>query len=736
MFEPGTTVDDLRVEALKRTTSGGSIFTATQLGLGRPVTVYVADAPADSDAGRRFLADITRLATIDDSHLLPVYEVRTVDGRIAAIGGGGETRLQDLLADGPLPAEQAVAIVEQMVAAVEALERAGVHGVLPTAATVVPSADGAARLSAVEALLEPAIGETAADPVRHFAGLLASASGGGALQPVIERAGGCTTARELVAAARAALPAPSERRRRLPLAIGAAATAAAIAVVVLLLSSGSDAPRRAPANAPGARIAAVIDVGGQSRSIGVGEGGVWVGRQDRQLVRIDPATNRVVGAPIRFAPPAPANQTNVTVRVGAGAVFAMDTSGTVVRVDPKSSRITARAPGLGQILGATVAGRELWVLVGPPTKLLRFDADTLRRLGPPIGAGRLSVDVESAGPIAYLADIQGEFTRVDTRTGHVDTYHPAGQGFNMALRDGVLWIADASNGTLVQIDTDSLKRRGEVVRGLGHVITATALGDSIWVMASRDPDPSTPMRLYRIDAATGRVAGKALALGSSVGWPQPGAGALWLSADRGVIKVVPTSPEPETTPNRPAPPRLSELTGGPVTPGSHTTDLGRSRLSLQYRDDGWLATVDKDFVDNARLDDSQSELTVMIPSAVFDRHGGLVRPRSVSQVLATLRANPRLIVGKARDAAVGGESAVGVSLAVRPDTPRSDLCGQRRCLAVFNLPAGGWAAERDLVLRLVLLRHRGQIVVASMGARSAAKLTTVTSLLRTMRFLP
>ena len=103
MFEIGTTVGDLRVDALQRTTSGGSVYAGSQAGLERPVTVYVADAPADSDAGRRFLSEVTRLATVEDRHLLPVYEVRTVGGRIIAVGGVVEARLQDALIEGPLP---------------------------------------------------------------------------------------------------------------------------------------------------------------------------------------------------------------------------------------------------------------------------------------------------------------------------------------------------------------------------------------------------------------------------------------------------------------------------------------------------------------------------------------------------------------------------------------------------------------------------------------------------------
>ncbi len=750
MFEVGTTVHDLQVQALDHTTSGGSVYTAMQTGLGRRVTVYVADAPADSEAGQRFLAQVTRLAAIEDRHLLPVYEVRTVEDRIVAIGGAGNSRLEDRLADGPLAPEHAVAIVEQMVAAVEALERAGVDGVLPTLRTVIPSAGGEARFSAVEALLDRD-GAPAESAVQRLGRLLASASAGtrdavtaavpAPLRPVVERAAepdGYASPRALADAARSALPVTrTARRRRVPVWIGAVAAAVGAVLAVVLLSSGEKTPKRAPANAPAARIAAVIDVGGDARSIGVGAGGVWVGRQDRQLVRVDPATDRVVGAPLRFAPPVEAGDTNVTVRAGAGAVFAMDaTSRTVVRVDPKTVRVTARKNLGAFILGAAVGGQELWVITGPPTKLVRLDATTLRRIGTPIASGTESFDVEPDGRIAYLADTQGRFARIDMGTGHVDAFHPAGQTFKMALRGGTLWIPDSPNAALLQVDARSLEPRGEIVRGLSFATTATALGDSIWVTTLRAPDPAAPAQLHRIDAASGRQAGRPLALGSGVGWPQAGAGALWISSDHGVIKVLPTSPAPATTPN-PAPPKdHGPLLGGPLRRGTYVGRLDRSRVSVTVDDDEWVTTVDPEAFEFGRRRNADTGATLFVPAHVFDRRGGVAPPRSVGQVLRTLRANPHLAVGPVRRTTIGGESAVGVSLDVRAGTPRSDLCGQRLCLPLFETAMASYNAERGLSQRLWLVRHRGRVVAAVLSALSNAELDTPERLLQTVRFLP
>ena len=152
--------------------------------------------------------------------------------------------------------------------------------------------------------------------------------------------------------------------------------------------------RHPPADAPVARLVATIALNATPGSAAVGEGAVWVATTEGDVLRIDPRTSRVVGAPIRFAPSDRRN--NVTVRVGAGAVFALDGNrGRIVRIDPRTGRVTLRRTLGGIVSGATVSYRDLWVLRWdlprggqPIDELVRLDADTLRSVGKPVPIGR------------------------------------------------------------------------------------------------------------------------------------------------------------------------------------------------------------------------------------------------------------------------------------------------------------------------------------------------------------
>jgi hypothetical protein len=95
LIERGTTIGDLRVESRERTTAGGSVYRAVQAGLGRAVALHVLDAAPESEIGRSFLADAGRLASVDDPGILPVYEVRIVDGRIVALARFSDGRRLD-----------------------------------------------------------------------------------------------------------------------------------------------------------------------------------------------------------------------------------------------------------------------------------------------------------------------------------------------------------------------------------------------------------------------------------------------------------------------------------------------------------------------------------------------------------------------------------------------------------------------------------------------------------------
>ena len=80
----------------------------------------------DPDFERRFRREARAAARLDDPHVVPIYDVGEIDGRLYVtmrlING---TDLQTLLEAGPLPPDRAVHIIEQIASALHAAHQAG-----------------------------------------------------------------------------------------------------------------------------------------------------------------------------------------------------------------------------------------------------------------------------------------------------------------------------------------------------------------------------------------------------------------------------------------------------------------------------------------------------------------------------------------------------------------------------------------------------------------------------------
>lgn len=114
-------------------------------------------------------------------------------------------------------------------------------------------------------------------------------------------------------------------------------------------------------------------------SLGVGERFVWVVNSlEREVVRIDPRANRVVGEPI------PVPQGAIDVEVGHGVVWvASATDGSVTRIDSGSGRRIddpievddVAQPGMGPA-GLVVTADAVWVANNHDKTLIRLDPRT------------------------------------------------------------------------------------------------------------------------------------------------------------------------------------------------------------------------------------------------------------------------------------------------------------------------------------------------------------------------
>ena len=315
---PGSTIADFRVRSMVHSGESTTTYLAEQDGLDRTVALVVSAAASDSEPGARFVATARRLAAFEHRDLLPLYEVGRADGvAFAAMGAPPGQTLGALIRHGPLSPARSVEIADGVARALEGLGAAGIGPVdLSPDDVFITDADDV-QVAALAAALNAA----ARRPRRH--GRAAALHHGGrrarglGAAPRPRRRPG-RTARAPPARHRRArgIRAPP-RSRRAPIAAAAAILAIAAAIAVLA-TRGSDEQRSvaapARADAPAARLVATIPLDGTPGSTAVGSGAVWVATVEGDVLRVDPRTNRVAGAPIRFAPKDERN--NVTVRAG------------------------------------------------------------------------------------------------------------------------------------------------------------------------------------------------------------------------------------------------------------------------------------------------------------------------------------------------------------------------------------------------------------------------------------
>jgi hypothetical protein len=749
-FEPGTRIGDYRVESLIRSGVGGASYRAEQPGLGRSVLLYVADAPPRSDAAARFVRSAQALARIDDPRVLPVYEVGERDGRVfAALRDMPGRRLDDRLGDGPMAAPDAVVVTGQLSSAVEALEEADLDLATVGPADVVLADDGA-YLSPVHLPLDRGGSRAGESSVAALARLLATMLTAQprpladrlpeALRPIVVDAARYASPREFAAAASAAVAARAPRpgRRKRPTAVAAAGVLAAGIVIAAVLVAGAREPRpeaaRSPVDAPAGRVAAAIALGGDPISLAEGDGALWVALSDGTVTRVDPRSNQVVGAPIRFG--RPDKDANITVRAGAGAVFALDSkSGTVARIDPRRGRVTRRVRLTGDAQTAAVAGGALWVTrERPGSEILRLDARTLRRVGRSYPVGLAPVDIEAARGAVWVMSIgDGKVTRVRPGRGEVRSIVPTGAAANATLHGDALWVPNPLDGLITRVDATTLQPGASVLR-LGHPFATTSTADSVWAVAGlRLANPGeSPGRLYRIDPRTGRLSGRPVDVGRPIGQPVSSAGAVWINdaARRSLLKVIPTTPAPRLQ----APPRASNrLRAGPLRHGRWDGDRFTAPFTIAIAEPGWInLAYERQRHAFGRLDTGRG-LELLAPTDLITTDGGVTPLRTPSQVVRWLVDQPQLRVSPSRRTRLGGRPATVVDVTVDTGRVRDfpPFC-RRPCVLSFSGSEGNtaWFEARRPTRVYVLADHRPAIVVLE-DLRSRAH---TAPLVRSLRF--
>jgi YVTN family beta-propeller protein len=237
------------------------------------------------------------------------------------------------------------------------------------------------------------------------------------------------------------------------------------------------------------RFAAVIPVPGAATMAASGRG-LWV-HAAGGVVRIDPATNTVVGEPLKV----PANAE--AIAVGQGALW-----------------VTSVAPG---DLGTP-----------RPDRLTRIDLATGRSVAT-IEVPRTPLDVALTPGAVWVTDAGGAgdgVTRVDPRTNRV-VGRPVATGSSpqsLAVGGGSLWVANHDGQTITRIDQATGKVVADIpVASEPHRVAYGA--GAVWVGNWHVNSVS------RIDPATNRVTGSPIPIGFHAGNLAVGAGGVWVTSD-------------------------------------------------------------------------------------------------------------------------------------------------------------------------------------------------------------
>lgn len=201
------------------------------------------------------------------------------------------------------------------------------------------------------------------------------------------------------------------------------------------------------------------------------------------------------------------------------------------RVDPGTHAVTVSLPGASNPLSV---GPDLWYLSGK--QLVRADPVTgapRQRLTPP-AVGRFAV-----GP-ADLWILTGDeshstLLRVDRRSLAVRTRvpMPAGEGKDVLLHAGSVWVPVDGENVLVRVDVASGKLLGSVPAG-GRPHSLAAGFGSVWVT---DHGESA---LQRVDARTGKVVATVPDVGLNVAVAATD-DALWVATSTGMARVDPAT---------------------------------------------------------------------------------------------------------------------------------------------------------------------------------------------------
>jgi hypothetical protein len=495
-------------------------------------------------------------------------------------------------------------------------------------------------------------------------------------------------------------------------------------VVVLLAAAGAgaffllggdddgDGAATAGPDAPSGELAASIRINATPNSVAYGNGRVWVGTAKGELLQIDPATNQLVGERTKLG------RGPVAVVSGPEGLYVL-VGREVKRLDPRTLRELANVGLAGPGVALAVDDEAVWLTRSPQrpdrnSVVVTLDPETLDRFGERLNVGHIPVDVDVSGGQAWITGYgDGTLTRVSEDGKRATQNWLAAQPTTSALFGGTAWVADFAADAVLPASTKTGLVNREPIR-VPHPLTVTTVGDGIWVTSLESADPNSPASLYRFDAESGRITGRPVDLGPSVGYVTAGGDSLWIAArgQRSILRVTPSDPVPARGPG-------GEKTDPTVM---HVGEIeGRvadrrfvAPYAVSLRGKGWLGVNTRSrSVTVARNDTSGRGFAIMAPLVGYTLDGNAQRLRNLDEAGDIILTNGRIIVSEIERAELGGLNGFRLVMTANKKGDRY-LC-EHTCVPLFGAGASTIAAEGDRTEMYLLRKGKRVIVVAVYG---------------------
>ncbi len=578
MAEPviGSTLAGYRLDALIARGGMGVVYRATHLALERPVALKViARQFADDEGFRdRFLRESRLAASLDHSAVVPIFDAREEDGELIVamrLVTGGDLKKR-IKAGGPLPPAEAIGLLGQIGAALDAAHVAGIvhrdvkpHNILLERERAYLTDFGLAKALGDSGVLsgtsvvgtveymspEQWRGDQVGPPADVYSlgcvlyesltGVVPYARREGDAEPqmprgldaVIERAVAkdpaerYATAGELIEAAR-------ERQGATPAA-------------TLVLSDPADRPTLGRAG---------------------GERSIWT-PQHRHVgwrERLAPRTKQWLGASVALlagavslgflllggdgpsvSAPIEVGRPPLRLAVDPQAVWVTSApDGTLSRVDPGTAAVAGRPFYLEKgIAGVTTGAGSVWLSSPRRGAVLRVDPATGRVTARVDVGGRPGAIVFGGGRVWVADDAGSGVTAINAAGGRIFKrgIPPHAAPLRLAVGAGAVWVSSASTGAVRRIDLGSATSGAPIPAGRGPA-GVTVGGGLVWVANSRVD------RVTRVDPATHTLFGVPIAVGERPGGIDAGTESVWVanSAEGTVSRIGIESGETEGDP--------------------------------------------------------------------------------------------------------------------------------------------------------------------------------------------